>query len=359
MNCVLDNFTDEELTFLANLMRSISPSGKESEATYIIQEYLKDDYKTEIDVIGNLYVYAKSIQSQSLLITAHIDEVGFQITRINDSGLAYLRKLGEPDRQTLAGTLLRVCGKTTELIGAFGKIAPHLQSQIERNQVIDLDSLWVDFGFISKEEALHFIKIGDYLGIAPNFQFDISGRSCISKGLDNKFGAFILAITLKRLASLNKPTIKFTAVFTVQEELGYRGAILASQKLCPNKCICIDVGFATDIPSMRNQTSISEFYLHQGPGLCIAPDNNAELTKELIDLALLNSIPYQISTSFKPVTGTETARIQISGSGVVTAHISIPNRYMHSGVEMCSMIDALYSIHLLSVYLTNLKSLGN
>lgn len=182
MKYALDNFSNEELTFLRNLMQSISPSGKECEATSVIQDYLKYDYHTEIDILGNLYVYAESIRPQSVLLTAHIDEVGFQITRISDNGLVYLRKLGEPDRQTLAGTLLSVCGQTTDLIGAFGKIAPHMQSQTERNQVIDLDSLWVDFGFVSKEEALHYINIGDYLGIAPNFQFDVSGRSCISKG---------------------------------------------------------------------------------------------------------------------------------------------------------------------------------
>lgn len=332
-------------------MRSVSPSGNESEATAIIQDFIKNDYCTETDLLGNLYVYSESLHSNSLMITAHIDEVGFQITRVNDNGLAYVRKLGEPDRLTLAGSSLQVCGKSNKLIGVFGKIAPHLQNSSEKNQVIDLNSLWVDFGFISKNEALQYINVGDYLGIAPNFRFDITGKSCVSKGLDNKFGAFILAVSLKRLTRLNLPVKKFTAVFTTQEELGYRGAILASQRLKPSKSICIDVGFATDIPSMGSQTSVSEFYLHHGPGLCIAPDNNIEFSRELIDMATEKSIPYQISTSYKPVSGTETAHIQLSGIGVATAHISIPNRYMHSAVEMCSLEDAYYTIQLLSEYL--------
>lgn len=353
MNLITENFSKEELKFLDDLMHSVSPSGKEGEAAAIIQNFLQDYYITETDILGNLYVYSGSLHPQPLLITAHIDEIGFQITRVNDNGLAYVRKLGESDRQTLAGTLLQVCGKSNYLIGLFGKIAPHLQNSSERNQVIDTDSLWVDFGFVSKDEAFHYIDIGDYLGIAPNFRFDITGKSCISKGLDNKFGAFVLAISLKRLACLDIFDGKFVAVFTTQEELGYRGAILASQRLKPSKCICIDVGFATDIPSMRNQTSISEFYLHHGPGLCIAPDNNFELTQELIEIASQKAIPYQISTSYKPVTGTETARIQLAGSGVVSAHISIPNRYMHSAVEMCSLIDAHYTINLLTEYLSS------
>lgn len=348
-------FSKTELTFFKDLLSTVSPSGSEKETTKVVYDYLKEYCDLEYDLIGNLYAFKNNLSSDGIVVTAHADEVGFQVTKITDKGLIYVRRLGGLDRQTMPGTTLCVAGKTRELLGVFGKISPHVQPEIEKSKIIELESLWVDFGFRNKAEAIEHISIGDYLGVVPNFHYDIGMRSCISKGLDNKISVFILAIAISRIVQCGKNLPNgFAAVFTTQEEIGCRGAVIACQRLKPQKCICMDVGIATDIPSMKKQTSISDFNLHEGFGLCITPDNDSEFVKQLASIAEKESIPHQYTTCYRPAAGTETSKIQLTGNGISTAHISIPNRYMHSAVEMCSLQDAFSAVQLLVKYISSI-----
>ena len=350
-----NNFTTEEISFLNKLLSTVSPSGFEVECAEVIYTFLQGSCNLDYDVIGNLYAYSgDQIPKNGIMLTSHIDEVGFQVTRITDNGMVYVRRLGGLDRQSMPGTKLMVAGKSRNLIGVFGKTSPHIQKESEKAQVIEQDNLWVDFGFRNKVEAHLHINIGDFIGVAPNAQFTIDNRSIISKGLDNKISAFILAVTIKRITSYSYFPQDITFVFTVQEEIGCRGAIVATNRLNPHEAICLDVGIATDIPSMNAQTSLSDFMLHGGPGLCIAPDNNLQFVRRLEKLAVDYDITHQLSTGFRPAGGTETSKIQIEGEGVSTAHICIPNRYMHSAVEMCSMDDAFNTVRLLMSYISNM-----
>lgn len=355
---LLNEFTEDELNFLMDLLDTVSPSGAEQECTKVVYNYLKNFCNLEYDFIGNLYAYKNHLTSEGTVITAHTDEVGFQITKITEAGLIYVRRLGGLDRQTMPGTMLRIAGKPRELIGVFGKSSPHIQTDGEKSKVIELDSLWVDFGFVNKAEATSHVEIGDYVGVMPNHRFDIGMRTCVSKGLDNKISVFILAVTIARLMQKDGLPEDFTAVFTVQEEIGCRGALIACQRLRPQKCICLDVGIATDIPSMKSQTSISDFNLHGGFGLCVTPDNDPAFVKQLVSIAVKGEIPFQYTTCYRPAAGTETSRIQLIGNGISTAHISLPNRYMHSAVEMCSLYDAMCTIKLLLNFLSNYHKLS-
>lgn len=349
-----NNFTIEEISFLNKLLSTVSPSGFEVECAEAIYTFLQGSCNLDYDVIGNLYAYSgERILENGIMLTSHIDEVGFQVTRITDKGMVYVRRLGGLDRQSMPGTKLMVAGKNRNLIGVFGKTSPHVQKESEKAQVIEQDNLWVDFGFGNKAEALSHIDIGDFIGVAPNAQFTMNNRSIISKGLDNKISAFILSVIIKRIASYSCFPQNITFVFTVQEEIGCRGAIVATNRLNPREAICLDVGIATDIPSMNGQTSLSDFTLHGGPGLCIAPDNNLHFVKKLEKIAVDYGITHQLSTGFRPTGGTETSKIQIEGKGVSTVHISIPNRYMHSAVEMCSIDDAFNTVRLLISYISN------
>ncbi len=352
LNLLSSQFSEKELNFLNDLLDTVSPSGAEQETTKAVYNYLKDLCALEYDLVGNLYAYKKDLVTDGLVITAHTDEVGFQITKITDAGMIYVRRLGGLDRQTMPGTMLCIANKPREIVGVFGKSSPHVQPELEKAKVIELDSLWVDFGFSNKTEAMTYVNIGDYMGVVPNHRFDIGMRSCISKGLDNKISVFILAVTIARLIQKDGLPNDFTAVFTVQEEIGCRGALIACQRLRPRKCICLDVGIATDIPSMKNQTTISDFNLHEGFGLCVTPDNDSAFVKQLASIADMEAIPYQYTTCYRPAAGTETSRIQLIGNGVSTAHMSLPNRYMHSAVEMCSLQDSASAIKFLVHFLS-------
>lgn len=345
-------FDEEEQSFLHQLLQTVSPSGNEGECRNVVASYLKKYCNLEIDSLGNLYATAfKRLSNTEIMITSHMDEIGFQITKISDNGLAFVRRLGGVDRQTIPGSMITIADKSRDIVGVFGKISPHIQRENEKNQIIEQENLWVDFGFTSKDDAQRLITVGDYVGLSPNYKYSINNKCIFSKGLDNKISVFILAILLKRLAILNSMPKNLTAVFTVQEEIGCRGAMVATRLLNPKVAICLDVAIASDIPGMTSKTFMSDLYLDQGPALCIAPDNTTELVNSLKELAIENKIPYQITTGLSPANGTEASIVQTCNSGVATANIGIPSRYMHSAVEMCSLIDAHYTINLLTEYL--------
>lgn len=348
------NFSAEEINFLKSLLSTVSPSGCETECTDVIHSFLQDVCNLEYDMMGNLYAFCGSmLQKGGIMFTAHTDEVGFQVTKIVESGLIYLRRLGGLDRQSMPGTKLVIAGKSRDIIGVFGKSSPHVQNEKDKLQTIDQDNLWVDFGFKSRTESNRYISIGDYVGVEPNYCLTKDKSTIISKGLDNKISIFILAVSLKRILINGNCPQNVTFVFTVQEEIGCRGAIVATNRLLPNEAICLDVGIATDIPSMTGNMSLSDFNLHDGPGLCNSPDNNRQLIRKIENIAVNHSIKHQITTGFRPAGGTETSKIQIEGKGVSTAHISIPNRYMHSAVEMCSLQDAYNCVQLIIRFINN------
>lgn len=336
-------FPQEELEVLTHLLETNTPSGYEKQ----IITFIKNEFKGKniyTDIIGNLYIHAGK-GAHKVMITAHCDEVGFQITSIDDAGFAYARKLGGLDRHTIPGTKVIVVDAEEEIVGVFGKKSPHVQTPEEREKILELDDLWVDFGYSSKEEALKHVKPGNYLTAFNTPLFINNNKRVVSKGLDNKVSVFILLETMKKLTEM-KLGIEVVGVATVQEEIGCRGSIVAAQKMKPDYAFCLDVGIATDIPSSLER-KYGAFSLGKGPGICKNPDNNEKIERMLLSVASNNKIAHQHVIGFRPTGGTETAKIQLLSEGVVTANISIPNRYMHSVVEMCDLSDIANTIELL------------
>lgn len=355
---LLSNFSKEEQDYLFSLLDTCSPSGSEGELMAVVRNFLADKgIVLETDSIGNLYISAEGYKNHrfNLMLTAHGDEVGFQVSLIDKNGFVYLRRLGGVDRQTMPASKLNVVGKDRDLIGVFGKKPPHIQSENEKSTIITQESLFVDFGFKSIDEAKSHISIGDYITLSPDSYLSKNKSFIISKGLDNKINVFVLSVVFGRLAMKGNFPKDIVGVITVQEEIGCRGSIIASQKLSPKIGVCLDVGIATDTPPLANEVSLSEFKLGKGFGLCISPENNSILVGELRQICKDNSIPYQDSIGFRPAGGTETSRIQLQSSGIVTAHISMPNRYMHSTVEMCSLFDTQALIDLLFLLMNSKK----
>ena len=331
---------------LISLLSTNTPSGCEGQIISFIKNEMKGLCRLETDCLGNLYMFTGGEKGVKLMLTAHCDEVGFQITDIDNDGFAYLRRLGGLDRQSLPGTKVVALTEKGEVVGVFGKKSPHVQNEEEKKKVLEVEDLWIDFGFSSREVAQKVISIGDYVTAYEKPHLSHDNHCIISKALDNKICVFILLEVIKNL-SKNKVNIPVVCVATTQEELGCRGGIIASHRISPDIAICLDVGIATDIPGMSKKT-YGDFKLGDGPGICRTPENNEKLVELLKETAKINNIKYQLITGFRPVGGTETGRIQLSTNGVVTAHISIPNRYMHSVVEMCNLDDVENTIKLIT-----------
>lgn len=163
--------------------------------------------------------------------------------------------------------------------------------------------------------------------------------------MDNKISLFILGEFIKQISQENC-SLQIVGVATAQEELGCRGSVVATNKIDPNIAFCLDMGLATDTPKMSKQ-KYGTFKLGKGVGIIRSADNNEKLTKMLEEVANENGIAYQLGTGYLPTGGTEAARIQLSLKGIPTANISVPNRYMHSIVEMCDLDDVSNAILLL------------
>ncbi|MDF7807240.1 M20/M25/M40 family metallo-hydrolase [Pontiellaceae bacterium B12219] len=223
------------------------------------------------------------------------------------------------------------------LRGVIGKMAIHMQSPEQRKQLVELKDLFIDIGAKDKADAEAMVEIGDPAVIAYGFE-EMANGIAIGRAFDDRAGAFVVLEAARLLAKEN-PNAEVHAVATVQEEIGLRGARTAAFGINPDIGIAVDVTFATDHPNMTEGTKRkSRIELGKGPVLTRGPNINAKLFTLLVETAKEENIPIQINAT-PGGTGTDANAIQINRSGVSTALIGIPLRYMHSPCELISLQD--------------------
>lgn len=347
-------FSDSQIEFLIDLLSTNTPSGYEYQMAKVLDKSMSNYCSIGTDHIGNFYMATGTKGGLKILITAHADEVGFQIVHIDKNGFAYIRSVANVDPQTVPGNRVIAISKEGEILGVIGKNSPHVIDGKEREKVPHLCDMWVDFGFSSDKEATKYIEVGDYVTLYSKPTITNNGKRIVSKSLDNKICVFALSEIIKRISKKALP-IEVIGVATAQEELGSRGAFVAANNIKPDIALCMDVGIATDIPSMSIQ-NYGLFELGKGAGIVRNANNNEVLTNIIINNAIKNGIPYQKIIGHKPNGGTESAIIQMAQEGIATANISIPNRYMHSLVEMCDLHDVESAIELIISTITDLSS---
>ena len=342
-NVLLDS---KQVELLFEILHTNSPSGCEHQIVNILRKHMSEYCDVKTDVIGNLYMEVGYRQGLTVMISAHSDEVGLQVVYIDKAGFVYVRNVASIDKQTIPGNVVVALTSYGEIRGVIGKKSPHIIENKDKDIVPNIGDLWIDFGFESDEEAKQYIQIGDYVTLESYPKITNNGKRIISKALDNKIGVFVLAEVIKNLSKMNLP-INVIGVATAQEEIGCRGGIVAANRIKPDVAFCIDVGIATDIPSMPKQ-HYGELQLGKGAALIQNANSNGLLVKDLVHIAKQHNIPLQTTIGYRPNGGTEAAFIQLAGTGVATANISIPNRYMHSLVEMCDLRDVISAIDLLT-----------
>ena len=336
--------TSGELIFLERLLNSHSVSGFEEGASRIYEEYVKQYSSVFRDSLNNCYAVLNPSSDKQVLVEAHIDEIGFQVTYIDDMGFVYVRQNGGIDCATLPGSIVEIQTSDNKVIpGVIGKRPIHIQKPDERMKVLELDELWVDTG-LSKENVLELISVGDVVSFRPNF-FLIDELRIVSKGLDDKIGVFIIAEVIRRL-SKEKLGIGVCAIATVQEEVGCKGAKVCVENVKPQMAISVDVGFTTDVPNISKK-KYGDIALGRGPVINCNTDCNREMVNIARSVAKDVGIDVQLNANSISTGGTNTASLQVSNKGVKTLLLSIPNRYMHTQVEMCDLRDVESAIKLI------------
>lgn len=328
---------DEPFEFLKALEETPSVSGFEQPAMALIRQRMKP-FAEEIwtDVHGNTVAALNPKGRPRVMLAGHCDQIGLIVRHITDDGYLYFGAVGGIDPTVLPGTRVTIHTKQGPVEGVIGRKPIHLMKPEERGQAkIELQDLWIDIGAASKAEAVKRVSIAD--PVTYRLGMVRLGKDYItSPGLDNKVGAFVVMEAL-RLAAGKKLKCGLFAVATVQEELGLRGARTSCYNIDPEVGIAVDVTHATDNPGADKRLA-GDTALGKGPVIERGANINPVLGELFIETARKAKIPYQIDAA-PGATGTDANAIQISRSGVATGLISIPNRYMHTQVEVVSFTD--------------------
>lgn len=337
----------EKEKFLESLLRTDSVSGCEEKIGKIFKEHLLEEGIWDEDKFGNIY-FEKGKGRRKIMISAHMDEIGFLVSGITKNGFVRLAKVGGIDLKVLPGSLIQ-CG---DLKGIIGKKPIHVEDPKEREKVIPLEDLVGDFGFSGKEEAEKYIKIGDPVSFSKdnvNLHFGPSGNLVMGPALDDKVGIYIISEVFKRV-NLSEDFTLYCVGMT-QEEPGLRGAAVAARCINPEISIDIDVCPATEKEYDIKVEKYGEVKMGGGIVIPFGVDKSRRIAERMIKICDKEKIPYQRHVAVAG--GTNTSRIQMEAFDCETMLLSLPNHNMHTPVEKCSWTDINACIELMIKYIEN------
>jgi endoglucanase len=341
-----------DIDFLKKLVTTPSPSGFEQPVQELVRgkfEGSVDELKT--DVHGNVIGIRNPEGKPRIMLAAHSDEIGFMVKHITDEGYIYFAPVGGVDVNLIPGQSVEIYTKKGVVPGVVGKKPIHLMEDEDKKKKQEIYNLWIDIGAGKKERVEKIVSIGDPVTFSGKFN-TLQNKRLAARSFDDKAGVFVLTEVMEKLRGKKFSAAVFS-VATVQEELGLRGARTSAYAIEPDVGIAIDVEFSSDYPEI-DKKRVGEISLGKGPVLSRGANINPVLGEFLIQTAKEKKIPYQLLGSPK-ATGTDANVMQLTRSGVATAVIGIPNRYMHTPVEVISTIDLENAVKLLASFILKIK----
>lgn len=341
----------ESREFLIDLLHTPSPSGFEAPIQAVCARYarafVEDVYK---DVHGNQFHVLNRDAPLRVMLAGHVDEIGLMVHTINEDGFLGFVPIGGVDGAVLAGQRVVVHSAAGPVSGVLGRKAIHLTPQKERNKPVEMHQMWVDIGACSKEEAEELVAIGDPITIDVGY-CELRNDRAVARGFDDRIGAFV-CLEAMRLLRRRKLEVAVYCVTTVQEEIGLRGAVTGAYGCQPHAGIAVDVGWATDHP-LGEPERYGRASIGAGPIISRGPNINPVVREGLVSAAKAKRIPIQHFAAPKG-TGTDANPMQLSRHGVATAVVGVPNRYMHTPVELISLKDAERAAQLIAAWAAGL-----
>lgn len=340
------------LEFLQTLLETPSPSGYERPVQDVVRKYagqFADDVRT--DLHGNVIVSINPAGTTRVMFAGHCDQIGLLVTQIDDNGFIYSQPIGGWDPQQLIGQRMVIWTANGPISAVIARKPIHLLTEEERKQVVKQQDLWLDIGAKNKQEAAELVRIGDPVTLRLGFQSMRNGLAN-APAMDNKTGLWVVMEGIRR-AKLRGVRCALHAVSTVQEEIGLRGAQTSAFGIDPHLGIAVDVTHATDCPTIDKRQQ-GEIGLGKGPVIFRGPNMNPRVTERLIDTSQSLNQPFQLSAIGR-ATPNDANVLQITRGGVAVGLVSIPNRYMHSAVEMVSLDDLDRAAELLAAFAAGLQ----
>ncbi|MCT4605707.1 MAG: M42 family metallopeptidase [Marinisporobacter sp.] len=333
---------------LEKLCNLSSVSGNEKEVRDFIYkeiEHYVDEIK--IDFLGNLIAVKKGKESfPSIMLSAHMDEVGMMVKAIDENGFIKFLPVGGMDDRIFVSKVVEIGKK--KIKGVIGAKAIHLQEPEERKSALKHKQLYIDIGAKSKEEAEKLISIGDYIHFDSKY-IEFGNHLIKAKALDDRAGCAMIMELLKQ--EFNSTIY---AVFSVQEEVGLRGAGVAAYEVNPHMALVLEATTCYDVTDIDEPDFATR--LGKGPALSLV-DSSSYFDKNMIQNLLHITKSHGIKVQFKQTTkgGNDAGRIHLTREGIPTAAISLPCRYLHSPISVIHKDDFENTLKLVSLFLNSLK----
>jgi len=314
-------------------------SGSENEMLDVIKELVGDFAEVSADGMGDILVTMGDNNSKKhIMLDAHIDRIGLVVTYINENGFIKAEPVGGIDLRTLQSSAVKVLGKEN-ILGVICTMPPHLS---KNDDELSKDKIWIDTG-LSADEVKKLVSLGDKIIVCSEFRELLNNQVAVS-ALDNRAGCAVLVKCAELLKDKNLPC-RLSLVFSVQEETSELGAGISAYSLEPNEAVVVDVGFAKQdgVPDEKSGK------IGCGAIISISPVLSKKVTDKIKDIAkrLDMECDYEVCGG---ATGTNADKISSSRGGIMTGCISIPEKNMHTQVEVVSLDDMEKIAELLSIY---------
>jgi putative aminopeptidase FrvX len=346
---------ERPLKRLEQLSNAFGVSGDESEVRKLLCEYVEPlSDSVEQDPLGNLIATVKGSvpDAPSLLLSAHTDEIGFMVSNITKKGFLQFTPVGGWDIRILLAQPVVLHTSTGKMIdGVIGSKPPHIQTADERQKIIPIEELFIDIGASDREEVENLgVKIGDRLILSQTFKiFENTPNIMRARAFDDRIGCAVLVEVLQQLKERGPPTGTIYGGFSVQEEVGGRGATTMAYTVNPTCALALEGTVAANTPGTKKGTAPSAF--GKGPAITVMDRSllaDIRIVRKLEELAEAHKIPYQFKRP--PSGGTDAGRIHIVRGGIPSSVVSVPCRYIHSPNQLARIDDFMNAIQLVTEF---------
>jgi putative aminopeptidase FrvX len=325
-----------DVGFLRDLVTAFGPSGFEQPVQEVVRRRVARVAAPETDVLGNVVATVNPEGVPRLVVAAHADQIGLQVTWIDEHGFVYFDKLGGVDHLLLAGRAVVIRGRNGAVDGVVGKRPTHLIPEAERGKAAEICEQWIDIGAPDREAALARIACGDPIVFSPHF-IELAGGIIAGRALDDRCGLYVVARALELYAA-TPGAAALTGLSTVQEETRYMGAHVQARRQQPDCMIVVDAEFATDQPEVEPRRVGGTTVLGGGPALGRGGSGNPVLLELVQEVAAAQDIAVQIK-AIPGDTQTDNEWLQTAGGGTAAINVGLPVRYMHSPHEVAHLDD--------------------
>ncbi len=345
---------DASLNFLRTLVNTPSPSGHEVRGQRVWLDYVRPfAQETFSDAYGNCVAVLNKGGSPRLMLAGHADEIALVVNYIDSDGFVYVRKVRGIDPAITKAQRVVIHTRQGPVKGVVGNVAPHLTKAEKDRKLPEIHELFIDLGVASAKEAAKLVRVGDPITLVDEFEV-LRGEVAVARAFDNRIGTFAVAEAL-RLLSESKRRLKaeVCAVSNIMEETGLFGARQIAYALKPDVAVVVDVTHATDYPTV-SKAMHGDIKIGKGPTLTRGGCNHPEVVARLEAVARQKGIRLQ-HEAMSSTSGTDTDAIFWTRGGIPSGLVSLPNRYMHSPVEVVSLKDLERIPELLAAFALSLK----